>query len=122
MARLERARLALAREEPAFALGAVTWIKKRREVRFEAHVPDPEHARFYDGEPGRFIVSIVEKRSAEPGAIGADVGTARDPQASIGLTQWSTERAATIEATIVDGARAFRFSRFFKPAMADCLK
>jgi hypothetical protein len=122
MARLERARLELAREEPAFASGTVTWIKKKREVRFEAQVRDPEHGRFYRNAFADFVVSIVEQRSAEPGAIGADIGTARDSQASIGLTQWSTERRGRIDANVVDGARAFRFSRFFKPALTDCLK
>jgi hypothetical protein len=119
--RLRRAQAELVAEEPAFAVGQVT-VDKKGAVHFEARVADREHARFYGGAPAHFFVSVVQQRSKGPGQIGVDLGNPNDSQASIGITQWTTRRKGVLDVQIVEGKNAFRFAKWFKPALAECLR
>jgi len=120
--RLRAALRGLVLEEPDFGAGRVTIDDKRRVVRFEALVPDREHARFYAGAPAHYWARIEEKVSEKPGEIGADIGSPRDSQASLGSKIWTKERFAEYDVQIVEGRKAFRFSHWFRPAVLDCLK
>lgn len=118
---LRRAQAELVAEAPAFAVGQVS-VDKKGGVHFEARVADREHARFYGGAPAHFFVSVVQERSKEPGQIGVDLGNPNDSQASLGITQWTTRRKGVLDVQIVEGKNAFRFGKWFKPALADCLR
>jgi hypothetical protein len=120
--RLRAALRGLVQEEPDFASGRVTLDEKKRVVRFEALVPDREHARFYAGAPAHYWARIEEKRSEKPGELGADVGSPKDSQASVGAKVWSKERFAEYDVQIAEGRKAFRFSFWFSPAVRACLE
>jgi hypothetical protein len=120
--RLRRAWHDLANEDPAFTVGEITVVPSPRAVRFEGLVPDAEHARFYPGERAHFLASVVEKASKEPGELSSSVGSPRDSQASLGWSRWTRQRYATLDAQIVEGRKAFRFSHWFTPALTDCLQ
>jgi hypothetical protein len=120
--RLKQAQDEAARGEPAFATGEITVEQKPPGVRFEAKVPDAEHARFYRGVPARFLVHVVQKRSKEPGELGGTVGSASDGQASLSSSRWTVRRLGSLEVQVASGRVVHLFGRVFKAAVDDCLK
>jgi hypothetical protein len=116
---LESAKQEIVRDDPGFADAKIA--PRDKLVRFDAHVPDREHARFFKGQPAHFFVTVEEKRSKAPGELGGKVGSASDGQASLGVSRWTRHRLAVIEAQMADGKRVHRFDRVFKTAIDSCL-
>jgi hypothetical protein len=119
-AAIARAQSEAASEEPGFSAGKLE-IKKKK-VRFDAYLHDSEHSRFYDGKPAHYYLEVVEKKSDEPGSLGADVMSPRDPQASAGLSKWTRERYADMNVQIAEYKKVEIFNRRFRPAMDQCLR
>jgi hypothetical protein len=120
VAALQRAKDEIARDDAGFVSGEIRTQDKL--VRFDAKVADREHARFFAGKPAHYFVTVEEKQSKAPGELGGSVGTAKDGQASFGVSRWTKHRYAVIDVQIGEGKRVHRFGRVFKAAVDECLR
>ena len=117
---IARAQTAAAKEEPGFAAGKLEILPKF--IGFHVYLADREHARFFAGKPAHFFLEIREKKSKQPGQLGGDSMSPKDPQASAGLTKWTRDRYAGMDVQIAEYKKVEIFNRLFRPAMDECLR
>jgi hypothetical protein len=120
--RLKRAQADAAQKEPGFSSGEIMVEKKPPGVRFDAKLPDAEHARFYPKQPAHYTLRVVEKKSKQAGTLGGGVGKASDSQASFSLGQWTLTRSGTMDVQVAGGRAVHLFSQVFQAALEDCLR
>ncbi len=109
-----------AKEEPGFSTGRLEILKHK--IRFDVFIRDGEHGRFFAGKPAHYLFEVMEKKSKQPGQLGADVMSPKDPQASAGLSKWTRERYANMDVQIAEYKKVEIFNRRFRPAMDQCLR